>query len=69
MKINFLNSFFFFFFFWKNQDFFFFCLVTPALLVRQCYVSSDGHPLSCHGSMLQDNRFRLRQQALKATVR
>lgn len=34
-----------------------------------CYVSSDGHPLSCHGSMLQDNRFRLRQQAFKATMR
>lgn len=51
----------------KNQHLF--CFVTPALLVCQCYISSDGHPLSCHGSALQDKRVRLRQQALKATMK
>lgn len=42
---------------------------TPALLVCECCVSFCGHPLSYPGSVLQDNRFRLRCKALKPTMK
>lgn len=44
-------------------------LVTLASLMRQCYVSLARLPLSCHGSMPQDNGSRLCHRALNPAMK